>query len=151
IAKIAALLAVGYTLDELKNDITQVTPACYEPALDYVVSKIPSFAFEKFSGSRDALGTQMKSVGEVMAIGRTLQESLMKALLAFESHPEGVPRVPREMEKISFPNSQRILHIFQAFREGYGVQKLGELTQIHPYFLEQIEDLVRFENTLREA
>ena len=93
IAKIAALLAVGYQLDELKNDITGVTPTCYEPALDYVVTKIPRFAFEKFQGSRDLLTTQMKSVGEVMALGRTFQESIMKALASLEMSAEAVPEV----------------------------------------------------------
>lgn len=151
IAKIAALLAIGYTLDEIKNDITRVTPSCYEPALDYVVTKIPRFAFEKFSGSKDILSTQMKSVGEVMAIGRTLQESLMKAVLSLEGNPEGVPDISLEMEKVSFPNSQRLFHIFQAFRNGSTVAQLNELTQIHPYFLEQIDDLIQFEKTIQDS
>ena len=151
IAKIAALLAVGYTLDEIKNDITKVTPSCYEPALDYIVTKIPRFAFEKFVGAKDVLTTQMKSVGEVMAIGRTLQESLMKALLSLEAHPEGIPDINLETEKISFPNSQRIYHLFQAFRQGKTVQELNELTQIHPFFLEQVYDLVAFEEKIRSA
>ena len=145
IAKIAALLAIGYSLDELKNDITKVTPSCYEPALDYVVTKIPRFAFEKFQGSRDSLTTQMKSVGEVMGIGRTLQESLMKALSSLEKNPQGIPEVALEVGKVSYPNSQRIYHLFQAFRDGKDVAEIEELTRINPYFLEQIESLVRFE------
>lgn len=150
IAKIAALLAVGYQLDELKNDITQVTPTCYEPALDYVVTKIPRFAFEKFQGSKDLLTTQMKSVGEVMSMGRTFQESLMKALAALESSAEAVPDVYFSLEKISYPNSQRIWHIFQAFRHGLSIQQINELTQIHPWFLEQIYELVQFENRVKK-
>lgn len=150
IAKIAALLAVGYQLDELKNDITQVTPTCYEPALDYVVTKIPRFAFEKFQGSKDLLTTQMKSVGEVMSMGRTFQESLMKALAALEANAEGVPDVYFSLEKISYPNSQRIWHIFQAFRHGLSIPQINELTQIHPWFLEQIYDLVQFESQVKK-
>lgn len=150
IAKIAALLAVGYRLHELKNDITQVTPACYEPALDYVVTKIPRFAFEKFQGSKDLLTTQMKSVGEVMSIGRTWQESLMKALAAMEVNAEGVPDIHFSLEKISYPNSQRIWHIFQAFRQGLSCEQIAEVTSIHPWFLEQIDDLVRFEQHFKE-
>ncbi|PWU18009.1 MAG: carbamoyl phosphate synthase large subunit [Bdellovibrio sp.] len=147
IAKIAALLAIGHTLEEIKNDITRVTPACFEPALDYIVTKIPRFAFEKFPGAKDLLTTQMKSVGEVMAIGRTLQESLMKALLSLEGSPEGIPDLILDQEKISFPNSQRIFHLFQAFRNGCTVHELAEVTQIHPYFLEQVQSLVQFEET----
>lgn len=149
IAKIAALLAIGYHLDELKNDITKVTPTCYEPALDYVVTKIPRFAFEKFQGSKDLLTTQMKSVGEVMALGRTFQESLMKALASLEMSAEAVPDVEFNLEKISYPNSQRIWHIFQAFRSGITLDKIQELTFITPWFLEQIETLVQFENEFK--
>ena len=146
IAKIAALLAVGYQLDELKNDITGVTPTCYEPALDYVVTKIPRFAFEKFQGSRDLLTTQMKSVGEVMALGRTFQESIMKALASLEMSAEAVPEVQFDLQKLSYPNSQRIWHIFQAFRDGISLEKIQDLTFITPWFLEQIETIVQFEN-----
>lgn len=145
IAKIAALLAIGYTLDEIKNDITKVTPSCYEPALDYVVTKIPRFAFEKFQGSKDSLTTQMKSVGEVMGIGRTLQESFMKAMASLEQSPEAIPNINLQIDKISYPNSQRIYHIFQAFREGKTVAELQDLTQINPYFLEQIDTIIKFE------
>lgn len=145
IAKIAALLAIGYSLDELKNDITKVTPSCYEPALDYVVTKIPRFAFEKFQGSKDSLTTQMKSVGEVMGIGRTLQESLMKAMASLEKNPEAIPDIEMQVDKISYPNSNRIYHLFQAFRDGKTVAEINELTGIIPYFLEQIDGLIRFE------
>lgn len=151
IAKIAALLAVGYRLDEIQNDITKVTPTCYEPALDYVVTKIPKFAFEKFQGSKDLLTTQMKSVGEVMAIGRTLQESLMKALCALETSPEGIPDIHFSLEKISYPNSLRIWHIFQAFRHGLSIEQIQELTKIHPWFLEQISSLIQHESEVKKA
>lgn len=151
IAKIAALLAVGYQLDELKNDITKVTPTCYEPALDYVVTKIPKFAFEKFQGSRDLLTTQMKSVGEVMSIGRTFQESFMKAMAALETSPEGVPDIHFSLEKISYPNSQRIWHIFQAFRHGLSIEQINELTKIHPWFLEQVYAIVEFEKEIKKS
>ncbi|MFZ3228720.1 MAG: carbamoyl-phosphate synthase large subunit [Pseudobdellovibrio sp.] len=149
IAKIAALLAVGYHLDEITNDITRVTPTCFEPALDYIVTKIPRFAFEKFVGSKDLLTTQMKSVGEVMCIGRTLQESLMKALAALEMHPEGVPDIYFDLEKISYPNSQRIWHIFQALRNAVSIEQIQDLTKINPWFLEQIQGIVEFENKIK--
>lgn len=151
IAKIAALLAVGYRLDELKNDITKVTPTCYEPALDYVVTKIPKFAFEKFLGSKDLLTTQMKSVGEVMAIGRTFQESLMKAMVSLEASTQGVPDIHFSLEKISYPNSQRIWHIFQAFRHGLKIEQINELTKINPWFLEQIQSIVEFETQIKNS
>ncbi len=150
IAKIAALLAVGYLLEEIKNDITKVTPTCYEPALDYVVTKIPRFAFEKFQGSKDILSTQMKSVGEVMSMGRTLQESLMKALAALEMHPEAIPDIPFNLEKMSYPNSQRIWNIFQALRHGLSIEKINELTKIDPWFLEQLEGIITFETKIKK-
>jgi carbamoyl-phosphate synthase large subunit len=145
IAKIAALLAIGYSMDELKNDITRVTPSSYEPALDYVVTKIPRFAFEKFQGSKDLLTTQMKSVGEVMGIGRTFKESLMKAILSLEFHPEGIPEVAYTSEHLSYPNSQRLWALFQIFRDGKSVSDVEELTLINPWFLEQIQEIVTFE------
>ncbi len=150
IAKIAALLAIGYNLNEITNDITGQTPCCFEPALDYVVTKIPKFSFEKFPGAQDLLTTQMKSVGEAMGIGRTLEESLMKALLSMELHPEGIPDISLDIEKISFPNSLRIYHLFQAFREGHTVSQLQDLTQINQYFLEKIDQLVAFEKDFKE-
>lgn len=151
IAKIAALLAIGYNLDEITNDITQVTPTCFEPALDYVVTKIPRFAFEKFPGSKDLLTTQMKSVGEVMAIGRSFQESLMKALLSLEFHVEGIPDIELQLDKLSYPNSQRIFHVFQAFRDSLSVDKISELTRINPWFLEQIDQIINFENEFKNS
>lgn len=151
IAKIAALLAVGYRLNEITNDITKVTPSCYEPALDYVVTKIPRFAFEKFAGAKDSLTTQMKSVGEVMGIGRTLQESFMKALASLEMSSEAIPDVEYKTEKVSYPNSQRIWHIFQAFREGKSVEDIVDLTRIHPYFLEQIHAVIEIEKALNSS
>ncbi len=149
IAKIAALLCLGYSLEELKNDITKVTPSCYEPALDYIVTKIPRFAFEKFQGSKDSLTTQMKSVGEVMGIGRTLQESLMKALSSLEKDPQAISDVELEIGKVSYPNSHRIYHLFQAFRDGKTVAEIEELTGINPYFLEHIETLMKFEKKFK--
>ncbi len=151
IAKIAALLAVGYTLDEIRNDITKTTPSCYEPALDYVVTKIPRFAFEKFQGSKDLLTTQMKSVGEVMGIGRTFKESLHKALSSLENRLEGLAPVTYSETKLTYPNSQRIYHLAQAFREGIELEEVHRLTQITPWFLEQIQDLVNYEQVLEEA
>ncbi len=148
IAKIAALLAVGYHLDEITNDITKVTPTCYEPALDYVVTKIPRFAFEKFPGAQDYLTTQMKSVGEVMSIGRTFQESLMKAVLSLEFSPEGFPEVHVVIDKISFPNSLRLFQVYQAFRNGTSLKEIYRLTQITPWFLDQIEELTKYEKLI---
>jgi carbamoyl-phosphate synthase large subunit len=151
IAKIAALLAIGYTLDEIKNDITKVTPSCYEPALDYVVTKIPRFAFEKFTGAKDSLTTQMKSVGEVMGIGRTLQESFMKAILSLEGSAEGFPEITTDVAKISYPNSQRIFHIYQALREGKTVADLSSLTGITPYFLEHLKEMADLESIIEKS
>ncbi len=150
IAKIAALLAIGYRLDEIRNDITKSTPACFEPALDYVVTKVPRFAFEKFPGVKDYLTTQMKSVGEAMGIGRTFKESLQKALLSLEGKKSAFPVVGWTNEMLVYPNSQRIFSIFQAFREGMSVEELGEKTKITPWFLEQILDLVNFESEARQ-
>lgn len=150
IAKIAALLCLGYSLEEIKNDITKVTPSCYEPALDYIVTKIPRFAFEKFHGAKDSLTTQMKSVGEVMGIGRTLQESLMKALASLEMSPQAIPEVELEISRVSYPNSQRIYHLFQSFREGKSLQEIEGLTGINPYFLEHIAALIKFESKFKQ-
>jgi carbamoyl-phosphate synthase large subunit len=150
IAKIAALLAVGYHLDEIQNDITKVTPSCYEPALDYVVTKIPRFAFEKFAGARDLLTTQMKSVGEVMGIGRTLQESMMKAVLSLEASAEGFPVIEAQTDRIAHPNSQRLFHLYQALRDGREISELEELTRINSWFLEQLKAMTDFEKQLQE-
>lgn len=149
IAKIAAMLAVGYRLEEVMNDITKVTPSCYEPALDYVVTKIPRFAFEKFPGSKDLLSTQMKSVGEVMSIGRTFKESLQKALSSMETSC-GFEEVEYLTEKLSYPNSQRIFHLAQAFRDGKTVEDVYQLTQINRWFLNQIKDLIDEEEVIRQ-
>lgn len=108
IAKIAALLSVGFQLDELKNDITKVTPSCYEPALDYVVTKIPRFAFDKFPGARDSLSTQMKSVGEVMGIGRTFQESLMKSLARWSTVQKEFQKHGMVLDQLAHPTQRGI-------------------------------------------
>jgi carbamoyl-phosphate synthase large subunit len=149
IAKIAALLAVGKTLDELRNDITGSTPSCYEPALDYVVVKIPRFDFEKFSGSEDLLTTQMKSVGEVMGIGRTFKESFNKAFQSLEKDHSSKSSVILDKKKLSYPNSKRMIHLFEALRSGTSLNEVHELTQIHPWFLEQFETLVLFEDEIK--
>jgi carbamoyl-phosphate synthase large subunit len=150
IAKIAALLAVGYNLEELRNDITGTTPCCYEPALDYVVTKIPRFAFEKFPGTRDHLTTQMRSVGEVMGIGRTFKESLQKALLSLEKDSRGAFPVMFDEALLAYPNSRRVYQVFQAFRDGMTVEEVEAKTQIHPWFLEQVLDIVKFEKQMQE-
>ncbi len=153
IAKIAAKLAVGFTLDELKNDITGgATPASFEPSLDYVVTKVPRFAFEKFPQANDRLTTQMKSVGEVMAIGRSFQESLQKALRGLEVSVYGLDEIEADREQIEYelasPGAQRIWYLGQAFREGYSMEQLFNLTKIDPWFLVQIEDIVKTEGWL---
>ncbi|MEP3857837.1 MAG: carbamoyl-phosphate synthase large subunit [Porticoccus sp.] len=159
IAKVAAKLAVGYTLDELQNDITGgATPASFEPSIDYVVTKIPRFAFEKFSAANAKLTTQMKSVGEVMAIGRTFQESLQKALRGLEVGSAGFePRVDvntdeglNELrEQLSDPGAERIWFVGDAFRAGMSVDDVFDLCAIDPWFLAQIEDLIREEQKLQ--
>jgi carbamoyl-phosphate synthase large subunit len=153
IAKVAAKLAVGYTLDELKNDITGgATPASFEPSIDYVVTKIPRFAFEKFPLANDRLTTQMKSVGEVMAMGRTFQESFQKALRGLEVGAYGLDEVEADEEdlehELANPGPQRIWYVGQAFREGMGFDKVQQLTRIDPWFLAQIEDIVATEKSL---
>jgi carbamoyl-phosphate synthase large subunit len=151
IAKIAALLAIGYTLDELRNDITGTTPCCYEPALDYVVTKIPRFAFEKFPGTKDSLTTQMRSVGEVMGIGRTFKESLQKALVSLEENELGAYPVTLDESLLAYPNSKRVYQIFQAFRDGRSVDDVHAKTLVHPWFLEHVEELMHFEKTLAKT
>ncbi len=150
IAKISALLSVGWTLDEIQNDITKVTPSCYEPALDYIVTKIPRFDFEKYPGAEDILRTQMQSVGEVMAIGRSFKESFQKALQSLEK-PEVNCSLNFDEKKLTYPNSERIYYIFESLRRGYTVEALGYLTGIDPWFLEQFESLVQTENQIRKA
>ncbi len=146
IAKVAAKLAIGYTLDELKNDITGgATPASFEPSIDYVVTKIPRFAFEKFPQANSRLTTQMKSVGEVMAIGRTFQESLQKALRGLEVGMDGFDEKTIDREEIETelgqPGPERIWYVADAFRIGMSLEEVHALTHIDPWFLAQIEDL----------
>ncbi|AUN94761.1 carbamoyl-phosphate synthase large subunit [Pseudazoarcus pumilus] len=153
IAKIAAKLAVGFTLDELQNDITGgATPASFEPSIDYVVTKIPRFAFEKFPLANDRLTTQMKSVGEVMAMGRTFQESFQKALRGLEVGAYGLDEVETDREELEqelvSPGAERIWYVGQAFREGYTLEQVFNLTKIDPWFLAQIEDIVATEKTI---
>ena len=153
IAKIAAKLAVGYTLDELANDITGgATPASFEPSIDYVVTKVPRFAFEKFPQANDRLTTQMKSVGEVMAIGRTFQESLQKALRGLEVGVYGLDEIEAEREEIerelANPGPERMWYLGQAFRDGLSFEEVFQLTKIDPWFLVQIEDIVKTEQGL---
>ncbi len=153
IAKVAAKLAVGYTLDELKNDITGgATPASFEPSIDYVVTKIPRFAFEKFPQANDRLTTQMKSVGEVMAIGRSIQESMQKALRGLETGLSGFDPLTDSLDTIraelGAPGPERILYVADAFRAGLSVEEVQAISAIDPWFLVQIEDLVRDEQAL---
>src|SRR6202166_680050 len=161
IAKIAAKLAVGYTLDELKNEITGGgTPASFEPTIDYVVTKIPRFTFEKFPGSNTRLTTQMKSVGEARAIGRPFQESMQKALRSLETGLDGfneqltLPLSDEAAEKLAYelrwPGPNRILYVADAFRAGWTRQQVFETTKIDPWFLAQIEDVLREEAQLAE-
>ncbi len=160
IAKIAAKLAVGYTLDELRNDITGgATPASFEPTIDYVVTKVPRFTFEKFPGANDRLTTQMKSVGEVMAMGRTFQESLQKALRGLETGINGFStKLPDEptpdhldllRRELRMPGADRLLYVGDAFRMGMERAEIAELSGIDPWFLAQIEDLIQWEGRLR--
>ncbi len=160
IAKVAAKLAVGYTLDELDNDITGVTPASFEPAIDYVVTKVPRFTFEKFAQADDRLTTQMKSVGEAMAIGRTFKESLQKALRSLETGVVGLdPRIGTSrsdshaadvslIHELSRAGAERILYVADALRAGQGIEAIADTTGIDPWFLSQIDELVRTEAAL---
>jgi carbamoyl-phosphate synthase large subunit len=151
IAKIAAKLAVGYTLDEIPNDITKKTPASFEPTIDYVVTKIPKWAFEKFPQAEDVLGTQMKSVGEVMAIGRTFKESLFKGLRSLEAvKPLRLVGVPDHVlqRKLARPNSQRFSYITYALRNGYSIEEVHRLTKIDVWFLEQLQEVMMLQNRI---
>ena len=152
IAKLAAKLAVGYTLDELRNDITRETPACFEPTIDYVVTKVPRFTFEKFKQADEHLTTSMKSVGEAMAIGRTFKESLQKALRSLETGRWGwgfdakAPQKPTAEEitrKLAVPTAERIFWIQTAFSSGFSLDEVHQLTQIDPWFLAQMRDLAK--------
>ncbi len=157
IAKIAAKLAVGYTLDELKNDITGGrTPASFEPSIDYVVTKMPRFNFEKFPNANSTLTTQMKSVGEVMAIGRTFQESLQKAIRGLETNNHGFTSLYHETSvtepfknKVSTPSVDRLFYIGDAFRLGMTVPEINQLTDIDHWFLSHIEDIIKTEELIR--
>ncbi|WP_424938975.1 carbamoyl-phosphate synthase large subunit [Aliiroseovarius sp. S253] len=158
IAKIAAKLAVGYTLDELDNDITKVTPASFEPTIDYVVTKIPRFAFEKFPGAKPELTTAMKSVGEVMSIGRTIHESMQKALASMETgltgfdevEIEGAPEEAAIVKAISEQRPDRILKIAQAMRHGMSNSDIQRVTSFDPWFLDRIREIVDAEAVVRE-
>ena len=150
IAKVAAKLAVGFTLDELKNEITGgATPASFEPAIDYVVTKVPRFTFEKFPQADGHLTTQMKSVGEVMAIGRTFQESFQKALRGLEVGVDGLNEKTRDREKIAEelgePGAERIWYVGDAFAQGFTLDQVHQLTRIDPWFLAQIREIVEIE------
>ncbi|MBP8035032.1 MAG: carbamoyl-phosphate synthase large subunit, partial [Burkholderiaceae bacterium] len=155
IAKVAARLAVGYTLDELKNEITGgATPASFEPTIDYVVTKVPRFAFEKFPTADARLTTQMKSVGEVMAIGRTFQESFQKALRGLEVGVDGLNQKTTDREKIQIelgePGPERIWYVGDAFAQGFSLDEVHQLTHIDPWFLSQIKEIVDIELALEQ-
>ncbi len=157
IAKIAAKLAAGYTLDELRNDITRETPASFEPTIDYCVVKIPRWAFEKFPEADQTLTTQMKSVGEVMAIGRTFKEALQKAVRSLEQDRAGLgldrpaPDVEMLRDRLRVPNPDRLLYVAEAMRRGLGRAEIAGLTRIDPWFLGQMEELIAFEEAFRQA
>jgi carbamoyl-phosphate synthase large subunit len=154
IAKVAAKLAVGYTLDELKNEITKVTPASFEPSIDYVVTKIPRFTFEKFSTSPALLGTSMKSVGEAMAIGRNFKESLQKALISLETGFSGLDRIldlnTKQIEKKlkeNIPN--KLLYVAEAIRKKINLKRIYNLSKVDPWFLNQIKEIIDTENKIK--
>jgi carbamoyl-phosphate synthase large subunit len=154
IAKIAAKLAVGYTLDEIPNDITKKTPSCFEPTIDYCVVKIPRFTFEKFKETNDTLTSSMKSIGETMAIGRTFKESLQKALRSLETGVSGLVDIEEDVSKkdlltlLSRPNCQRIFYIKKAFKEGLSVDDVYEYTKIDKWFLANMLDIVKMEKKI---
>ncbi len=162
IAKIAAKLAVGYTLDEIRNDITRETPACFEPAIDYVVTKIPRFAFEKFAGAEDKLNTQMKSVGEAMSIGRTFKQSFQKALRSLETGRAGFGADGKDgryealtdgelAEALRLPNSTRVFAIRAALKRDWTIERVHAETGIDPWFLDQWQELTEFEAEIAAA
>jgi len=155
IAKIAAKLAIGLTLDEIRNDITKETPASFEPTIDYVVTKIPRFAFEKFPEADPILTTQMKSVGEVMSIGRTFKESLQKAIRSLETGSYGFEEVagrPEELKaRLKNPNAERIWYIAQAIRQGMSIEDIHDLTSIDPWFLNNIKQILDMEDEIRRS
>ena len=157
IAKMAALLSVGYTLDEIENDITRETPACFEPSIDYCVVKVPRFAFEKFKGTDDTLTTRMKAVGEVMSIGSTFEEAMQKAMRSLEQGHAGLGADDNDAfdeenfdARVATPTPDRILYVAEALRRGYGVERVFELTHIDRWFLNRINDIVTAEGAIRE-
>ncbi|TKI68910.1 carbamoyl-phosphate synthase large subunit [Sulfurimonas crateris] len=154
IAKVATLLAVGFTLDEITNDITG-TPASFEPVIDYVVTKVPRFTFEKFPEAVNTLSTSMKSVGEAMAIGRTFKESIQKALCSLETDLCGFDEVDGDMDfikhEIRRPNADRILYVAEGFRRGMSVEEMFETCQIDPWFLYQLEEIIKTESSMNES
>src|ERR1043165_7056485 len=157
IAKIAAKLAVGYTFDEIRNDFTRETPASFEPTIDYCVVKVPRFTFEKFPQADPTLTTQMKSVGEAMAIGRTFKEALQKALRSLETKRFGLCGDGKDTQldaeslrlKLATPNAERIFHIAQAFQDGTSIEEVFELTKIDPWFLHNLRQIFEEEGMLR--
>src|SRR6202790_2840550 len=154
IAKIAAKLAVGYRLDEIRNDITKVTPACFEPVLDYVVVKIPRWQFEKFPGAEPVLGTQMKSVGEVMSIGRTFKQALAKGIRSLETGRAAKSEIfDRELirQRLITPNPDRLGYIRYALEQGWTVEQIHEFTAIDPWFLKQVREMVDLETSLAQG
>ena len=158
IAKIAAKLAVGYTLDEIGNDITKVTPACFEPSIDYTVVKVPRWAFEKFKGTDTTLTTRMKSVGEAMAIGRTFEEALGKAMRSLETGRAGLGSDGKDSfdehkfdQHLAVPNEHRLFYVAEAFRRGRAVDEVAGLTRIDPWFLDRIQAMVQVEAQVHEA
>jgi carbamoyl-phosphate synthase large subunit len=157
IAKIAAKLAVGYTLDEIPNDITLKTPSCFEPAIDYCVVKLPRFTFEKFPAADPELTVSMKSVGEVMSIGRTFKEALQKGMRSLEIGLTGLndlknPCSDEELiDKLRIPNASRVLYIKEAMKKGYTVSQINKITRIDPWFLENILEIVKLEERLRSG
>jgi carbamoyl-phosphate synthase large subunit len=157
IAKIAAKLAAGYTLDEIRNDITRQTPACFEPTIDYCVVKVPRFAFEKFPQTRPVLTTSMRSVGEAMAIGRTFKEALQKALRSLEIGVHGLEDLagpPPDMDALrralATPGPERVFCLKHAMQRGMSLDEIHQLTMIDPWFLDNIRQIIEFENALRE-
>ena len=157
IAKIAAKLAVGYTLDEIQNDITRETPACFEPTIDYCVTKVPRFTFEKFAGAEPVLTTSMKSVGEAMAIGRTFKESLQKALRSLEIGAAGLDDIPGRLSreelraKIAVPGPERIFYLKRALQDGMSIENIHGLSGIDPWFLDNIQQIIEFEDEMKAA
>lgn len=155
IAKIAAKLAIGLSLEEIRNDITRETPASFEPTIDYVVTKVPRFAFEKFPEADPVLTTQMKSVGEVMSIGRTFKESLQKSLRSLESGTYGLEETDgspdRIKAKLKIPGVERLWYVAQAIRSGISVEQIYEYTRIDPWFLNQLRSIINMEETIRRS